>query len=169
MTYSFANPTYLNGFGGITLPNNYTDLSSMTNWGRTSFVPQNNIDVNSNPYGITPNTLGINTNNSLPSWMPEWLKGAVGTPDNPGWGGLALGTAKGLSDMFMGMKQYGLAKKEFNFKKDAYNREYNTQANLTNAALADRQQTRFLDQGGAGYATARSVDDYMRDYGVKRI
>lgn len=90
-----------------------------------------------------------------------------GTKDAPGMGGITLGVTKGLADMFMGMKQYGLAKKQFNFQKQAYTNEYNNQARLLNADLESRQKGRIAASGDPN--RHQSVDEYMRNYGVRTI
>lgn len=87
--------------------------------------------------------------------------GAVGTREQPGWGGLALGGASALGNLFLGMKQYGLAKDSLNFQKESFNKNWDAQAKLTNSQLADRQAVRA--GGSPGHA---SVEDYMKRYGV---
>lgn len=79
-----------------------------------------------------------------------------------GWGSMALGTASGLANLWMGMKNYGLMKDQFNFQKDSFNKNYAVQKNLTNSQLSDRQARRVLEN-----PNATSVADYMAQYGVK--
>lgn len=93
-----------------------------------------------------------------------------------GWGNLALGGASMLGDLFMGMKQYGLAKDTLKFNKEQFWKQYDAQKNLTNSQLEDRQRARLAAdtvQGANGQSVAnpnsnyRSVSDYMTQYGVK--
>lgn len=97
------------------------------------------------------------------SWMPEWMKGMIGTKDQPGWGGMALGTASALGNAFMGMQQYGLAKKTLAENQRQFQANYDAQRQTTNTALEDRQRARVAANPGA----YQSVGDYMRENGVK--
>jgi hypothetical protein len=73
-----------------------------------------------------------------------------------------LAAANAGINAFLGMKQYGLAKKQFEFQKGAWNKEFDAQKGLTNSRLADRQDRRVKE------GTARmGVADYMANYGVK--
>lgn len=77
----------------------------------------------------------------------QWMKdsGMMGSTENgiktDGWGGLALGAAQGLMSGFMGMKQYGLAKKTLAHNQDVFNKNYAAQRQTTNTRLEDRQKT----------------------------
>lgn len=88
-------------------------------------------------------------------------KNADGTSFN-GWGGQALGLLQGLGNAYMGMKQYGLAKDQLQFSKDAFNKNYAAQAKMTNASLMDRQRARVASNPGA----YQSVGDYMAQNGI---
>lgn len=89
--------------------------------------------------------------------------GVIGSTDTKtgmrtdGWGGLALSTAGGLFNAYMGMKQYGLAKKQLSFQKDAFERNYASQRTSLNTQLEDRQRARVASNAGA----YQSVGDYM--------
>ena len=87
-------------------------------------------------FGSMNNQTGIKTN------------GALGT---------GLGILQGLGSAYMGMKQYGLAKDQLQFSKDAFNKNYAAQAKMTNASLEDRQRARVASNPGA----YQSVGDYM--------
>lgn len=80
-----------------------------------------------------------------------------------GWGGLALGTGQALLSAYMGMKTYGMEKDKFNFQKNAWNKEFEVNKNLTNSRLEDRQNRRFAESGGK----APDAASYMAKYGVK--
>ena len=88
-------------------------------------------------------------------------KKADGTNIN-GLGGLALGAASGLGNLWMGMKNYGLAKDQLAFQKDAYAKNYAAQKQTTNASLEDRQRARVA----ANPAAYVSVSDYMAKNGI---
>jgi hypothetical protein len=78
-----------------------------------------------------------------------------GGTKTPGWGNLALNTGAGLMNAYLGMKQYGLAKKQFDFSKDAWNKNY--QAGLT-------EYNNRIDGRAAEMAAANPnfVDTYKR-------
>ena len=75
----------------------------------------------------------------------------------PGMLDYGIGALSGLGNLFMGMQNYGLAKDQLKFQKDAYNKNYAAQAKTTNASLEDRQAARVASNPTA-YA---SVSDYM--------
>lgn len=60
------------------------------------------------------------------------------------------------------MQNYGLAKDQFNFQKDAFNKNWAAQSKLTNASLSDRQAARVASNPTA----YQSVSDYMKANGV---
>lgn len=80
-----------------------------------------------------------------------------------GWGGMALGAASAGLNAYLGMKQYGLAKDQFNFQKESWQKEYDAQKGLTNASLEDRQRRRVAENPSLAQDTA----SYMSKYGVK--
>lgn len=96
-------------------------------------------------------------------WMPDWLKGAIGTKDAPGWGGMAIGGVGTLASAFMGMKQYGLAKETLAENKRQFELNYGAQKQTTNTALEDRQRARYASNPGA-YV---SPSAYMDQHGIK--
>lgn len=79
-----------------------------------------------------------------------------------GWGASAIGAASALMNGFLGMQNYGLAKDQFNFQKDAFNKNWAAQSKLTNASLSDRQAARVASNPTA----YQSVSDYMKANGV---
>ena len=79
-----------------------------------------------------------------------------------GWGAPALGVASGLTNAWMGMKQYDLAKDQLSASKEQFNKNFGAQQKTTNAALADRQAARVASNPGA----YTSVSDYMKQYGI---
>jgi hypothetical protein len=92
--------------------------------------------------------------------QPEGWGGAFG---KDGWGGLALGAAQGVGNLFMGMQQYGLAKKTLAENQRQFNMNWDAQRSTTNASLSDRQAARVASNPGA----YQSVSDYMGQYGIK--
>ena len=80
-----------------------------------------------------------------------------------GWGGMAIGGLSALSNAYMGMKQYGLAKEQFAESKRQYNQNYAAQRTLTNSQLEDRQRARVASNAGA----YESVGSYMNRNGIK--
>jgi hypothetical protein len=76
---------------------------------------------------------------------------------NQGWGGMALGGAQALGSLYLGMKQYGLAKDTLAANKAQFERNFDAQRRTTNASLEDRQRARVASNAGA----YQSVGDYM--------
>ena len=75
---------------------------------------------------------------------------------------MAIGGLSALSNSYMGMKQYGLAKEQFAESKRQYNQNYAAQRTLTNSQLEDRQRARVA----ANPAAYVSVSDYMAKNGI---
>ena len=93
-------------------------------------------------FGSTNNQTGIRTNSAL---------------------GTGMGILQGLGNAYMGMKQYGLAKEQLQFSKDAFERNFAAQRQMTNTNLQDRQRARVASNPGA----YQSVGDYMNQNGVR--
>ena len=111
--------------------------------------------------GMAETSVAMPAGNTGGLWGGDWGwltggKNADGTTFN-GVGGLALGTLSGLGNLFMGMQNYGLAKDQLKFQKDAYNKNYAAQKQTTNASLEDRQRARVASNPTA----YQSVSDYM--------
>lgn len=83
--------------------------------------------------------------------------------DNNGFALPALQGINGLAQSWMGFKQLGLAKDQFNFQKDSFIKQYDQQASSMNTQLEDRQRARL----GANPNGYQSVGDYMSNNGVK--
>jgi hypothetical protein len=97
------------------------------------------------------------------SFLPDFLKGAIGTKEAPGWGGMALGAASGLASAWLGMKQYGIAKQTLEENKRQFQLNYDAQRQTTNTRLEDRQRARVASNPGA----YESLSDYMNKNGVR--
>lgn len=141
------------------VPSNYTDPV-------VSPMPQGNWWIgngttNSNAFGANALTKSF----TEPAADPTWLQkiGFTGDKNGAGWGGLALGAIQGGANIFMGMKQYGMAKDALAQAKDQYDRNYAAQKTTTNAMMEDRQRARIASSPGA-YV---SVDQYMAQNGIK--
>ncbi|MCD1628466.1 hypothetical protein [Marinobacter shengliensis] len=105
------------------------------------------------------------------STMQRWFGGTnEAGASTMGYAPAALGIGQFGLNAYMGLKNYGLAKKQlslakdsFNFNKDLSLTNLENQANLTNAELADRQNKRNIQNPGMFEDTA----SYMANYGVK--
>lgn len=89
----------------------------------------------------------------------NWLS----TRDQQGVLGPALQGIGALGSLYMGMKQYGLAKDTLAANKAQFERNFDAQRQTTNAALEDRQRARVASNPGA----YQSVGDYMNQNGVR--
>ena len=81
-----------------------------------------------------------------------------------GWGGEAMDMASGLMSGYLGMKQYGIAKKTLSENKRQFDANYAVQKNLTNSRLEGRQKARIAASPDGGHMSAA---DYVQKYGVK--
>ena len=155
-------------------PNFSGDYSGMLDWGsvgKSMFNPTSLTAGNlGNVQGFDLSNLNIGGQQIAKGGMFDNMLG------KDGWGNLALGGASMLGNLFMGMKQYGLAKDTLNFNKEQFWKQYEAQKNLTNSQLEDRQRARLAAdtvRGANGESVAnpnsnyRSASDYMNRYGVK--
>ena len=96
--------------------------------------------------------------------LSKWLGGSTdvnGVKTN-GAGGSILGIAQGLGNAYMGMQQFGLAKKALKQGKEQFEKNYAAQRQTTNASLEDRQRARVASNAGA----YESVGSYMQKNGI---
>ncbi|HEY7823559.1 MAG TPA: hypothetical protein VIG24_12015 [Acidimicrobiia bacterium] len=109
------------------------------------------------------NVMGQNAGGGDPSLMDRAFgyTDADGSKSN-GFVMPALGVVSGLGNTFLGMKQYGLAKDQLKFEKEAFNKNFEAQRNMTNSQMADRQRARVAANPGAH----RSEAEYMSKFGV---
>ena len=141
--------------------------------GSGTYSPMDGLEMFSQPTAVPSwmpatkiadmNSLPTVNDMSMGGGLKDWL---LGTKDAPGMGNLLLGTAQAGLGAFLGMKQYGLAKKQFEFQKDAWNKEYEINKNLTNERLETRQNRRNAEKGVTGMNT-QDTASYMARYGVK--
>jgi hypothetical protein len=169
---------YLSNPVNAAVANDY--YSSLSQWGQPT--PAVNTPVV--PI-VVPNTTTVPVDAGLWSGFSNALSGVGGTVKNvlgmgsdedfaKLWGGkvgdntyngilstgLQLGT--GLWNAWNGMQQLDLARDQFAFQKDAFNKQYENQRTLTNARLRDRQNARL----GANPNGYQSTADYMKQNGV---
>lgn len=102
------------------------------------------------PVGVIPSG-GAETSGFTPGFMDKAF--GYTNPDTGasfgGWAPVALGGLGQLVNGFMAMKNYGLAKDQLRFQKDAYTKNYENQRKLTNMELADREERRRAARGMA--------------------
>lgn len=155
--------------GGYQLPQQY---SLMGNYGQPSGFD----DAGGGGMRLSPITsvaqLGTGTTTAPPpkgmfddmGWFDKTNSDGTKTQ---GGAGLALGTAQGLFNAWMGMKQYGLAKQQLAEGKQQFALNYDAQRTTTNAQLQDRQNARIAGNGGLAGSGYQSVGDYMLNNGIK--
>lgn len=107
-------------------------------------------------------TLDLGNRGGGPSAWKKFRDSFVGTKDEPGWGGLAIGGANSLLQGYLGMRQYALGKKQLSEDRRQFNLNYEAQKKTTNSALEDRQRARVA----SGNSNYESVDSYMKKYGI---
>jgi hypothetical protein len=97
---------------------------------------------------------------------PKFMFGGKNTDGSSQLGAIptGLGAIQGIAGLYMGMQQYGLAKKQLEEGKRRYDQDYAANKNLTNARLEDRQKARVADGRPGAY---ESVSSYMAKNGVK--
>lgn len=150
----------LSSWGGST-PMNVSskyDLTAPTNFMSPELANYPAVDFNN----IAAAPGGINLGASMGSnGLPLGIGGSSNFLQN--YGGLALGALNSAGNLFMGMKQYGMAKDALNESKRQFNVNYDAQRKLTNSRLEDRQRARIAADPNAHV----SVSEYMNRYGVK--
>lgn len=129
-------------------------FNSIVNWGNTTPNAQ------AMP---TPMPAAVPTASPMQGsgYVPTFWDKMFGYQDgNIQYGAMAptlLQGAGGLAQSWLGMQQLDQAKEQFAFEKDAFQKQYNNQVQLTNANLRDRQSARVAAAPGA----YQSVGDYM--------
>ena len=109
-----------------------------------------------NPWAAPPATEGTG-----------FLSGLKGFSDKMGTTPYTLATGAlqgvgGAMSAYNGYQQTKLAKKQFNFQKDAWNAQYNAQKNLVNSQMEDRQKQRAMRN-----PNALRPEEYLAKYGIK--
>jgi hypothetical protein len=80
-----------------------------------------------------------------------------------GWGMPALNAVTGVGNLWMGMKNYGLAKDSLKEGRRQFDMNWGLNRNMVNNQLEDRQRARVASNPGA----YQPVDDYMSTYRVR--
>jgi hypothetical protein len=172
--------------GNFAQPGQYQPFPMAGSAGSTPVAPYGSPLLADTPYSPLNYFGNASTNNPVASWnsgydlgmgntagvgMPsvtgggflDRFKGWMGDSNNPGPLGVGLKTAGGLASLFMGMKQYGLAKKQIGENTRQFDLNYDAQRRTTNARLEDRQRARVASNPNE-YV---SVGDYMQKNGIR--
>jgi len=75
--------------------------------------------------------------------------------------GIGLQAGSAMLNAYMSLKQYGLAKDQLKFQKDAFNKNYANQRSDYNRRLEDRQRAR--NAAGSGH---ESTEDYLNKHRI---
>jgi len=147
---------------------NYGNTNPVSNMGSSALMSGNYMPPSLSGELGNMSSLGLNLKS--PTFAPaaaggNWYDGMMGKDGKQGWGGMALNAGMGLGNLFMGMKQYGLAKDTLAENKRQFALNYGAQQKLTNSQLADRQTARTIS-AGAGQTQYESTAEYMKKYGV---
>lgn len=156
-------PTLGVGTAGLSANKAYPGMSSLA-----PSIMESNIAPASVMPSWAAGTGSLTTQANAPSGWSEFMRGMLGGRNadgssDMGWGGMALGGVSALGNLYMGMKQYGLAKDQLSFQKSAFERNWDAQKTATNAQLQDRQAARVASNAGA----YESVDSYMKKNSIK--
>lgn len=137
-------------------------------WGSPSYplAPMGQFNPMESIQGITaqPQLIGTPQMGERGFWDSTSIDPKTGVKiTEQGYGMPALGVAQGAFNAWMGMKQYGLAKKQLAEGKQQFALNYDAQRTTTNAQLEDRQRARVASNAGA----YQSVGDYMGANGIR--
>jgi len=89
------------------------------------------------------------------SFMPK-INPETGKMETMGWGMPALQGLSSLGNMYLGMKNYGLAKDQLRTQKDQFNMNYNNQRQLLNTQMEDKARAR-----ASASSKVESPESYM--------
>lgn len=147
-----TNPALIDT-AGLSLDSiNINPATSMLDWGNEYSVP--NLMTMSGS-GTSSDLLNLDFGKSKQG-MSNFSKGVAGLQ--------TLGSVMGA---WNGYQQNKLAKQQLAFQKDAFNKQYSAQRNLTNSQLEDRQRNRVYQNEQTGRTGTMSVAEYMNKYGIK--
>ena len=141
----------------------------MTNWGGappSSQFQQQPMQAGPQSYlaneAIAPGMQNTMANNTSPGFTPSFMDKMFGYQDgNVQYGAMAPGLLQGagsIAQSILGWGQLGEAKRQNAFTQDAWQKQYDNQATLTNASQRDRQSARVAAAPGA----YQSVGEYMQ-------
>ena len=111
--------------------------------------------ANSPSFGVAPTTLDIDT--PKPFSLSDW-----GSKNKDLING-GVGIANSLANAYFGWKNLGLAKDQFNFQKESWNKNFANQVSTTNTQLEEQARKRY----NASPTTNISPEEYMAKHGVK--
>lgn len=143
-TFDGINPTKLGSFNSVNL---------------------DGAQIYQSPLGGTNPVAGVGGGAGTPSsiWSNPLQTKLQDGSTTGGWLSAGLGIAQGVGNLYLGMKQYQLAKDTLANNKEQFERNYAAQRTLTNAQLEDRQRARVSANPGA----YQSVGDYMAQNRVR--
>jgi len=95
------------------------------------------------------------------SFMPK-INPETGKMETMGWGMPALQGLSSLGNMYLGMKNYGLAKDQLRTQKDQFNMNYNNQRQLLNTQMEDKARAR-----ASASSKVESPESYMARNRIK--
>ena len=133
-----------NGYTGQSVSPDY--VSSLS-----GFAPDTNYGMSLAPVGSDISSIGAGTN-SGGSWWDNLLKSGTKNGDgsiNPNYAGMGLGLVRDIGNLYMGMKQYGLAKDQLAFGKESFNKNYNAQKATTNNSITSQNVARAASREGS--------------------
>lgn len=149
------------GAGGLINYNSFGSKVGKSNIAAPTTQALNNVPIMTDPV-INP---GIEkTGAYVPTTSDKWF-GYTDPKTGMQYNGMlapTVGAAAAVGNTWLGMKNYGLAKDQFSFQKDAFNKNYLAQKNQMNAQMEGMHAARL-----AAGDTNESLADYMARYGVK--
>ena len=95
---------------------------------------------------------GAGSSSTSGNWWDSLVNSGTKNTDgstNPNYAGMGLGLVQGLGNLYMGMKQYGLAKDQLAAGKAQFERNYSAQRTTTNNAINDRNVARAASREGS--------------------
>ena len=145
--------------------NNYGNTNPISNMGNSALMSGNYMPPSLSDQLGNVSSLGLNYQapNMASGGGGYGLSDFFGKDGKAGHAGLALNALTGVGNLFMGMKQYGLAKDTLAENKRQFALNFDAQQKLTNSQLADRQNARIQSSPGANF---ESTAEYMKKYGV---
>ena len=135
----------INNLWNIT-PSTYTGIEHLS-----PLKGYNSLDLS----GIAGGNLGGSIGDTSGGF--QWGNFLLGDVNRPGALQLGLGALSGIGNLYLGMKNYGMAKKQLKQQNAQFEKNYAAQRNLVNSQLEDRQAARVASNPSA----YESVSSYM--------
>ncbi len=108
------------------------------------------------------NPIGFNTNQNMGGSPNSSMFSQQGMFGDNGWFMPAVNTAMGFGNLYMGLKNYGLAKDSFKLNRDAMKTNLANQSKLVNRQIQSRQE--FVNKYNP--ERAEDINTYMKNWGV---